>query len=100
MHKINRTVRVQSVNRRQNNSPKDVIQVPGNGDLQLREYREGSRANKIEGCLNDTIWRNRRIRIETKVMAQKATVRLIMTYMAETRPDTSKKLKHFLKQQK
>lgn len=46
------------------------------------------KANRTAGCLNDTIWRNKHLRIETKARIYKAVVRPVMTYTAETRPET------------
>ncbi|XP_044749727.1 uncharacterized protein LOC123310328 [Coccinella septempunctata] len=49
-----------------------------------------ARANKVAGCLNNTIWKNRNLRMETKTPIYKTTIRPIMIYTAETRPDTFK----------
>ncbi|XP_045479646.1 uncharacterized protein LOC123684404 [Harmonia axyridis] len=49
------------------------------------------RANKIAGCLNDTIWRNKHLNIKTKAKIYKSIIRPNMNYTAETRPDTSKR---------
>jgi len=51
--------------------------------------KEVNKANRLAGCRNDTIWR-KYLQKETKVRIYKAIVRPIMTYIAETRPDTEK----------
>ena len=45
---------------------------------------------RISGCLNDTIWNNKHLRKEVKVRIYKSVVRPILTYAAETRPETAK----------
>jgi hypothetical protein len=49
----------------------------------------------ISGCLNDTIWRNKYLRQETKVRIYKSVIRPDLTYAAGTCADTSK-TKHIL----
>lgn len=46
--------------------------------------------NRIAGCLNDTIWNNNHLRIETKSRKYKSQllIRAVMTYTA--RPETRK----------
>ena len=48
------------------------------------------RATKIAGCLNATIWRSKKNGIEAKSRIYKTAIRPIMTYTAETRPETAK----------
>ena len=67
------------------------ISISGFGKAGVREQK----ATRVAGCLNDTIWQNRNIGTETKSRIYKAVIRPIMTYTAETRPDTSK-TKQFL----
>lgn len=57
----------------------------------LNEVQEQiTKANRISGCLNGTIWYNQFLQKETKVRIYKSVVRPIMTYTAETRPETAK----------
>ncbi|XP_060524527.1 uncharacterized protein LOC132700944 [Cylas formicarius] len=49
-----------------------------------------AKANKVAGCLNDVIWRNKHLKKHTEVRVCKTTIRPIMTYTAETRSDTAK----------
>ncbi|CAG9827424.1 unnamed protein product, partial [Diabrotica balteata] len=49
-----------------------------------------NRANRAADCLNKTIWRNKNIGKETKGRIYKTVIRPIMTYAAETRPDTER----------
>lgn len=53
-----------------------------NGDIEEEVYQQILKATRIAGCLSDTIWRNKHLRRET--------IRPVMTYTAETRPDASK----------
>ena len=48
------------------------------------------KAARTAGCLNNTIWSNIHMGIETKSKINKAAIRPILTYTAETRPETSK----------
>ena len=66
------------------------IEISGYGDVEAEVRERTTKATRIAGCLNDTIWRNKNIEVETKARIYKATVRPIMTYTAETRPDTAK----------
>ena len=66
------------------------ISISGFGDVEAEVREQTQKATRIAGCLNDTIWRNRNIGTETKSRIYKAVIRPIMTYTAETRPDTSK----------
>ena len=48
------------------------------------------KAARTATCLNNTIWSNKHMGIETKSRIYKAAIRPILTYTAETRPETSK----------
>jgi hypothetical protein len=47
---------------------------------------EVTKANRVADCLNDTIWRNRYFRKETKSRVYKAVVRPIMTEEIDRTP--------------
>jgi hypothetical protein len=49
-----------------------------------------TKATRLSGCLNDTIWRNKYLWHETKLRSYKSVIRPVLTYEAETRVDTSK----------
>ncbi|KAK9887098.1 hypothetical protein WA026_020042 [Henosepilachna vigintioctopunctata] len=66
------------------------IEISSYGDVEAEVREQATKAARIAGCLNDTIWRNKHIGIEAKARIYKATVRPIMTYTAETRPETTK----------
>jgi hypothetical protein len=60
------------------------------GDTEAEVAQQINKANRIAGCLKHTIWRNKHLRTETKAKIYKTVVRPIMTYTAETRPDTTR----------
>ncbi|XP_057652398.1 uncharacterized protein LOC130891588 [Diorhabda carinulata] len=62
------------------------IEISGEVENEVRE--QTTKALRISACLNETIWRNNGI--EAKSIIFKATVRPIMTYKAETRPEMAK----------
>ena len=66
------------------------IELSGYGDVEAEVREQTTRATKIAGCLNATIWRNKNIGIEAKSRIYKTAIRPIMTYTAETRPETAK----------
>ncbi|CAG9835898.1 unnamed protein product [Diabrotica balteata] len=66
------------------------ITLSSYGDVEKEVKNQVQKANKIAGCLNNTIWRNPHINTDVKSRIYKATIRPIMTYTSETRPDTSK----------
>ena len=51
---------------------------------------QAAQALRSSACLNDTIWNNKHLRKEAKVRIYKSVVRPILTYAAETRPETAK----------
>lgn len=65
------------------------IELSANASIDKEVKRQITKANKVAGSLNDTIWRNKHLQQQTKARIYKATVRPIMTYMAETRPTTT-----------
>ena len=66
------------------------VEISGYGDVETEVREQTNKAARIAACLNNTIWRNKHMRIETKARIYKATIRPIMTYTAETRPETTK----------
>lgn len=66
------------------------IELSGFGDVESEVRQQTNKALRVAGCLNDTIWKNKYLQTETKSRIYKATIRPIMTYTAETRPDTTK----------
>ncbi|XP_015181515.1 PREDICTED: uncharacterized protein LOC107069067 [Polistes dominula] len=66
------------------------IEISGYGDIEEEVREQTTKAARVAGCLSDTIWRNKNIKIETKARIYKITIRPIMTYCAETRSDSAK----------
>ena len=66
------------------------INITSYGNVEEEVREQVSKASKVAGCLNDLIWRNQHLKQETKTRIYKTAIRPIMTYTAETRPDTSK----------
>jgi hypothetical protein len=50
--------------------------------LKMEVKEQVTIANRLAGCLNDTIWRNKYIREETKRRIYRALVKPTMTYTA------------------
>jgi hypothetical protein len=57
--------------------------------LQDKVKYQINKANRISGCLNDTVRNNKYIFRETKCRIYKTAVRPILAYAAEARPDTA-----------
>ena len=51
---------------------------------------QAAKALRISGCLHDTIWNNKHLRKKAQVRIYKSVVRPILTYAAETRPESTK----------
>ncbi|XP_056642632.1 uncharacterized protein LOC130449023 [Diorhabda sublineata] len=66
------------------------IEISGFGDVENEVREQTTKTLRIAACLNENIWRNKHIGIEAKSRIYKATVRPIMTYTVETRPETAK----------
>ncbi|CAG9827423.1 unnamed protein product, partial [Diabrotica balteata] len=66
------------------------ITLSSYGKLKTEVEDQVNRANRAADCLNKTIWRNKNIGKETKGRIYKTVIRPIMTYAAETRPDTER----------
>ncbi|CAG9841110.1 unnamed protein product [Diabrotica balteata] len=66
------------------------ITLSSYGKLETELEDQVNRANRDTGCLNKRIWRNKNIGKETKGRIYKTVIRPIMTYAAETRPDTER----------
>jgi hypothetical protein len=59
------------------------------GLLQDEVKGQINKANRISGCLNDTVWNNKYISRETKSRIYKTVVKQILADAAEARPDTA-----------
>jgi hypothetical protein len=68
------------------------IRLSSYGNIEDEVKGHVTKANRVAGCLNNTIWRNKYSRKETKTTLYKTVpvVRPIMIYTAETRPDTAR----------
>lgn len=66
------------------------FQLSSSGLLQTEILNQITKANRVSGYLNDTIWRNKYLHIEPKVRIYKTVVRPILTYAVEIRPETAK----------
>ncbi|GJQ83106.1 putative Si dkeyp-35f12.3 [Trypoxylus dichotomus] len=64
-----------------------IITSSGNLDSEVR--KQTMKASQISDCLRNIVWRNKYLKME-KVRIYKSAVRLVMTYAAITRPNTSK----------
>ena len=67
-----------------------AIQITSYQDLEMEAKHQAAKALRISGCLNDTIWNNKLLRKEAKARVYKSVVGPILTYAAETRPETAK----------
>ncbi|XP_043494653.1 uncharacterized protein LOC122519338 [Polistes fuscatus] len=66
------------------------IEISSFGEIETEVRIQVVKATRAAAQLNDTIFRNKHLRIDTKSRIYKATIRPILTYAAETRPETSK----------
>lgn len=66
------------------------IEISCFGDIESEVRGQAIKAARTASQLNDTIFRNKYLRTESKVRIYKAAIRPILTYVAETRPETSK----------
>lgn len=66
------------------------IQITSHQDLETEVKTQSIKALRISGCLNNAVWSNKFLKTEAKVRIYKTMIRPILTYAAETRPDTSK----------
>ncbi|CAG9840097.1 unnamed protein product [Diabrotica balteata] len=66
------------------------IDITSYGDIKEEVRQQSLKAGQAAGFIHDTIWKNKQIRQNTKTRIYKAAIRPILTYTAETRPDTSK----------
>ncbi|ENN71364.1 hypothetical protein YQE_11979, partial [Dendroctonus ponderosae] len=66
------------------------VELSGYGDVKAEVREQTNKAARIAACLNNRIWRNKHMRIETKSRIYKATIRPLVTYKVETRPETAK----------
>lgn len=58
-------------------------------NIETEMRHQATKATRISAYLNDTIFRNKYIKIVAKSPSYKAAILLIPTYRAKTRPDTS-----------
>ncbi|CAG9830511.1 unnamed protein product [Diabrotica balteata] len=66
------------------------IDITSYGDVEEEVRQQSLKANKAAESLNDTIWKNKHQRQDTKSRIYKAAIRPILTYTEKSRPDTSK----------
>ena len=66
------------------------VEISEYGDVEIEVCEQTNKAARIAACVGNIIWRNKHMRIETKARIYKATIRPIMTYTAEIRPETTK----------
>ena len=66
------------------------IDTSGYRDVEAEVRNQAARAMRTAAHLNNTIWWNKHIRTEAKARIYKTAIRPILTYAAETRPETSK----------
>ena len=80
----------------QHHRASNVFPLPWNSNnksdknLTLEVGQQALKAPRISGCLNETVWSNKLLRIDPNVRIYKSVVRPILTYAAETRSDTAK----------
>lgn len=60
------------------------------GNLTTEVRDQVTKANQISGCLRDIVWKNKNMTTKSKSRIYKTCIRPILTYTAETRPDTTK----------
>lgn len=65
------------------------IEVSGFDDVEAEVREQTMKAARMAECLNDTIWKNKYIGTEVKSRIYKSVIRPLMTYTAETRPETA-----------
>ncbi|XP_057654786.1 uncharacterized protein LOC130893037 [Diorhabda carinulata] len=66
------------------------IEISGFEHIENEVREQTTKALRIAACLNETIWQNKHIGIQAKSRLYKVTVKPIMTYTAETHPETAK----------
>ena len=67
------------------------IDISGYGDVETEVRNQAARAIRAAAHLEDAIWWSKHIRIQPKARIYKTAIRSILTYAAETRPETSEK---------
>ena len=63
------------------------VNITISGNLVRGIKIQAQEAARVAGCLNDLIWRNKYMRKETKSKIYMATMRRIMTYALEKKPE-------------
>lgn len=66
------------------------VTIASYGDLHGEVSQQAQKATRVSGCLNQVIWKNKYLNIETKARIYKSVVRPVLTYAAEARADTSR----------
>jgi hypothetical protein len=66
------------------------IRLSSCGHTECEVTEQVTNANRVAGCLNDTLRRNKCIRKEIKSRTYKAVVTPVTTYMAEKEPDAAR----------
>lgn len=66
------------------------VMITSHKDLIAEVNQQIVKASRISGSLNDTIWNNKYLQLETKTRIYKTVVRPILTYGAETRAETTR----------
>ncbi|XP_050510702.1 uncharacterized protein LOC126887314 [Diabrotica virgifera virgifera] len=67
-------------------------EITSYGNLSKEVREQTMKAARILGSLNEIVWKNKYLNIESKVKIYKTTIRPIITYAVETRPDTNRTL--------
>jgi hypothetical protein len=66
-------------------------EITSNRALQLEVQNQAHEATIISGCLNDTTWRNKYLRLKTKIRIYISVIRPVLTHSIETRADIYKR---------
>ncbi|XP_015187255.1 PREDICTED: uncharacterized protein LOC107072109 [Polistes dominula] len=66
------------------------IKISSFGDIESEVREQAIKAARTASLLNNTIFRNKHLRMDAKARIYKIAIRPIPTYAAETRPETSK----------
>jgi hypothetical protein len=65
------------------------IKISRDGKVKEKVKHQINKTNRVVKCLNNTIWKNKHLSVDTKSKIYKSVVRTITTYTAETRPETT-----------
>lgn len=64
-------------------------------DLGTEVQDQAIKAARVAGCLNEMVWRNKYMALESKVRVYKTIVRPVLTFAAETRAETKRTKQQF-----